>query len=49
MNKAKESVDQYKTIADSVEKKMQEQNEVTEKFKQATEAKLKEATEGKDI
>ncbi len=49
LNKAKSNVEQYKSIADSVEKNLKEQNEAMEKFKQSTEEKLKEATEGKIV
>ncbi len=49
LNKAKSNVEQYKSIADSVEKNLKEQNEAMEKFKQSTEEKLKEATEGKSL
>ena len=46
LNKAKANAEQYKIIADTVEKNLREQNEVMEQFKETTEAKLAEAIEG---
>ena len=46
LNKAKGNAEQYKIIAETVEKNLREQNETMEQFKETTEAKLNEAVEG---
>ena len=46
LSKAKENAEQYKIIAETVEKNLREQNEAMEQFKETTEAKLNEAIEG---
>ena len=45
LNKAKGNAEQYKIIAETVEKNLREQNETMEQFKETTEAKLNEAVE----
>ena len=46
LNKTKANAEQYKIIAETVEENLREQNKTMEQFKETTEAKLKEATEG---
>ena len=46
MSKAKGNAEQYKIIAETVEKNLREQNEAMEQFKETNEAKLNEAIEG---